>query len=289
MAIEQGGSGLLTFLLALVTVLFFFVVSALFVGSMAFVGQRFGIVVEEVAIGVGPRLLSWNRRGIQYSIRLLPISSYTKFLNAENVHPYSHQSTNTYQAASKWVKILILLSGPFSNLALGTALLSIPVALATPQVVAPNPVEKEPLPPSLRQFEHLDTPSTYAGQDQFFRQTAGYYCPRLFTLGPLEGWGGLVAYFVTCGRVAQNSWADWLTLLAVLAIGNGVVNSLPVPVLNGGQILINLMEWTIGRELPAKALHVLQLCGLFLAVFIYIQVLRLDFLWIVRNLGLDLA
>ena len=105
----------------------------------------------------------------------------------------------------------------------------------------------------------------------------------------LKGWGGLVAYFVTCGRVAQNSWADWLTLLAGLAIGNGVVNLLAVPVLNGGQILINLMEWTISRELPAKVLHALQLGGLFLAVFIYIQILRLDFLWIARNLGLNLA
>ena len=178
---------MLTLLLALVTVVFFYVVSGLFVGSMAFVGQRFGVGVEEIAIGVGPRLLSWHGHGIQYSIRLLPISSYTKFLNAENVHPDIHQSMSTYQAASKWAKILILLSGPCSNLALGAALLSIPVALATPQVVAPNPVEKEPLPASLRQFEHLDTPSTYAGQDQFFRQTAGYYCPQLFTLGPLKG------------------------------------------------------------------------------------------------------
>ncbi|MGO2674856.1 MAG: site-2 protease family protein, partial [Leuconostoc mesenteroides] len=43
-----------------------------------FVAKKSGVLVREFAIGMGPKLLSWNRNHTAYTIRILPVGGYVR-------------------------------------------------------------------------------------------------------------------------------------------------------------------------------------------------------------------
>ena len=58
-----------------------------------------------------------------------------------------------------------------------------------------------------------------------------------------------------------------LIVLAVLSISLGIINLVPIPVLDGGQVLYQVLEWIKGSPLSERALAVGQQIGvLFLIV-----------------------
>ncbi|KTC63383.1 zinc metallopeptidase RseP [Pseudomonas fluorescens ABAC62] len=54
------------------------------------------------------------------------------------------------------------------------------------------------------------------------------------------------------GASAQSGVADFLNFLAYLSISLGVLNLLPIPVLDGGHLLFYLVEWVRGRPLSDR-------------------------------------
>ena len=62
--------------------------------------------------------------------------------------------------------------------------------------------------------------------------------------------GGPVAMYQMSNQAAQNGFEDVLTLMATLSMNLGIVNLIPIPVLDGGKILINLIE--LVRRKPLK-------------------------------------
>lgn len=65
--------------------------------------------------------------------------------------------------------------------------------------------------------------------------------------------------------------ADARLVIGVFAAKVAAVNLLPIPIFNGGQALIELMQGLLGRPLPNRVLSMLQVTGLFavIAFFIY--------------------
>lgn len=74
--------------------------------------------------------------------------------------------------------------------------------------------------------------------------------------------GGPVAVFKMTGEAVQTSWADTLFVLAFLSIQLGLLNLLPIPVLDGGQLLFLLPEMVVRRPLPDRLREGLQGVGL---------------------------
>lgn len=54
------------------------------------------------------------------------------------------------------------------------------------------------------------------------------------------------------GKVAALGIAPVVTLIALLSINLGLVNLIPIPVLDGGHLLFYLLEFIIGRPVPAQ-------------------------------------
>ena len=50
-------------------------------------------------------------------------------------------------------------------------------------------------------------------------------------------------------------------MLAVLSISLGIINLVPIPVLDGGQVLYQVLEWIKGSPLSERALAVGQQIG----------------------------
>ena len=54
------------------------------------------------------------------------------------------------------------------------------------------------------------------------------------------------------GKSASVGWSQYLVFLALISISLGVLNLLPIPVLDGGHLLFYLVEWVRGRPLSDR-------------------------------------
>ncbi|MEQ7917787.1 sigma E protease regulator RseP [Xanthomonas sp. WHRI 1810A] len=63
---------------------------------------------------------------------------------------------------------------------------------------------------------------------------------------------GPITIAKVAGASAQSGAGDFLNFLAYLSISLGVLNLLPIPVLDGGHLLFYLIEWARGRPLSEK-------------------------------------
>ncbi len=80
------------------------------------------------------------------------------------------------------------------------------------------------------------------------------------TIGQLSGPVGI---YNVVGEVTQSgNFANVLLLVSMLGINIGIFNLLPIPGLDGSQVLFAVVEKAIGREIPIKFRYALQLIGL---------------------------
>ena len=91
---------------------------------------------------------------------------------------------------------------------------------------------------------------------------------------------GPVGIAKDAGTVAKRGLIATLSFMAIISVSLGILNLLPLPVLDGGQIVFVLIEKVIRRPLPDKIQMVFQQIGigalLFLMVFaLYNDIIRL--------------
>ncbi|EAR21508.1 RIP metalloprotease RseP [Nitrococcus mobilis] len=72
------------------------------------------------------------------------------------------------------------------------------------------------------------------------------------------------------GVSASLGVTPFLKFLAIVSISLGVINLLPVPVLDGGHLLYNSIEWVKGRPLSDRAQGIGQQIGIVLLVFLMV-------------------
>ncbi len=84
--------------------------------------------------------------------------------------------------------------------------------------------------------------------------------------------GGPIAIFSTAKAAAEAGLFAAAGTIALLSISLGVINLLPVPVLDGGQIVMYAAEWVRGRPLPYRLRERLQQVGVLLLVSLFLVV-----------------
>jgi len=78
------------------------------------VGRLCGIGILEFSVGFGPKLLGWRRKGIDYSLRLIPLGGYCAFLGEDE----DHSAPNAMNNQPVWKRFLTILAGPAMNFVL---------------------------------------------------------------------------------------------------------------------------------------------------------------------------
>ena len=78
------------------------------------VGRLCGIGIVEFSVGFGPKLLGWKRKGIQYSLRAIPLGGYCAFVGEDEVNDDPRAMNNQ----PVWKRFLTVLAGPFMNFVL---------------------------------------------------------------------------------------------------------------------------------------------------------------------------
>jgi regulator of sigma E protease len=91
----------------------------------------------------------------------------------------------------------------------------------------------------------------------------------------VKGLSGPVGVAVQSGQAAQLGWTALLSLLALLSINLAVVNLVPIPILDGGQILIMFAEAIKGGALAART-RVLLFYGGFSAIILLFSIVTFN-------------
>ena len=79
----------------------------------------------------------------------------------------------------------------------------------------------------------------------------------------VENISGPISIAQYAGYSASIGLASFLKFLAIVSISLGVLNLLPVPVLDGGHLLFNIIEWIQGKPLSEHAQQIGQQLGIF--------------------------
>ncbi|MCO4744614.1 MAG: RIP metalloprotease RseP [Proteobacteria bacterium] len=91
-----------------------------------------------------------------------------------------------------------------------------------------------------------------------------------------EGLGGPVAIFAIAAQAAERGIHVYVRLIGIFSISLGLINLLPIPVLDGGQILFYTLEGVRGRPLPMIIRERIQMAGVLFLVGLMLLVTVFD-------------
>jgi regulator of sigma E protease len=94
--------------------------------------------------------------------------------------------------------------------------------------------------------------------------------------------GGPIMLFQIAAQAAQEGWSSFLFKMALISVNLGLMNLLPIPVLDGGHIVATAVEAATRKPLSLRTREVANLVGILLLVFLMIFVFKND---IVRLMG----
>ncbi|MFA6307698.1 MAG: site-2 protease family protein [Patescibacteria group bacterium] len=93
---------------------------------------KLGIDVEEFAIGFPPRIFSWTKKGIKYSLNWIPMGGFVK-IKGEQGEGLDDPRSFVNQPA--WKKLIVVAAGVFMNFVLAFVLLSAVFMVGFPQEI----------------------------------------------------------------------------------------------------------------------------------------------------------
>ena len=103
------------------TTLLYILITALVIGFLTFIhefghfffARLFKVPVLEFAIGMGPKIYSWEgKSGTKYALRAFPIGGFVQMEGEEG----TSENPNAYNNLNPWKKIVVTIAGPLVNI-----------------------------------------------------------------------------------------------------------------------------------------------------------------------------
>jgi len=101
------------------------------------VALKLGMKVEEFAIGMGPKIFSWKRNGIVYSVRWIPAGGFVKLPQMITSEALEGHVDAQVPPAPPSHKILVAVAGPFMNVVFAFFIASFIYFVGLPTLVDP--------------------------------------------------------------------------------------------------------------------------------------------------------
>ena len=190
------------------------------------------IKVNEFAIGFGPLIWSKETEKTKYSIRLIPLGGYVNMLGEEE----RSDEEGSFSKASIPKKIAIVAAGGLVNIVFAVVLYVILIAIVTGNIGEAISSSGDLIMAMVESIKLLFT--------------GGVSVDNL--MGPI-GISEVVAQ--TSGII------DFLYIMALVSVSLGFTNLLPFPPLDGGKILIYIIEAIRRKPLKEDFELKLQLAG----------------------------
>jgi regulator of sigma E protease len=130
-------------------------------------------------------------------------------------------------------------------------------------------------------------PMAFRQGGEVLRLTFGVFYNLLTSnLKPQEAVGGPVAIFQAAGESARSGLHAFARTLGTISFSLGIVNLLPIPLLDGGQIVFYSIEGLRGRPLPVRIRERIQIVGVLglMALMLMVTVMDVN-RWVTKLLG----
>lgn len=265
----------------------FGLVQAIYTTLQAVVGWLAGATVEAISVGCGPNVFEKTICGISWRVGAIPVGSYTRFLSPSDEQPPGTDATVSAKSPDKVSfgdvpilgRVATLLIGPLSSAFIGLVCVAVPIWTGGDQVVINDKLPMQLGKTGVPYLTVDQRASTWFGQEQLLANTFVEFSFRAMTFKSLKGWGGYLAWLSTLGSAGVNSPAVWLSCFGVTMIGMGVANLLPVPILNGGYIVLHLTQAVFGR-FPPKYVAAANGFGLIFVLLMFGRMVLADISWL---------
>jgi regulator of sigma E protease len=109
--------------------------------------------------------------------------------------------------------------------------------------------------------------------------TLGYgraVAQKIFSREVTKDVGGPIAIAKETKSSIKRGVGGYLLLIAMLSWSLGIVNLLPIPVVDGGQMLLAVIEGAKGKRLSQRTMEVAQMIGLATIAILFVMVMYLD-------------
>lgn len=316
-----------------------------------YAARKSGMKVEEFGFGIPPKLFSWKRGEVEYSINALPIGGFVR-IAGENGVEQTTPPERQFDTKPWYLKSFVLIAGVCMNLVLAVVLFTAAYSLGVPGVsdtgtptitsvsagsfaheagirvgdeVRSVTIDGEPMnsftTADLR--ARLDEGAARASLElvrgkevivQEFVFDAANGAPRvgvavepvsiarvpfftavqmafvqvgsliggifnalgnllsgIFTKGGnLDGFIGPVGLAREVGGAATIGFGYLLAFTAIISVNLAVLNILPFPALDGGRLLVVLLEALVGRRFPPNVVALIHGIGFLLLLLLMV-------------------
>ncbi len=215
-------------------------------GGHFLVAKLFKIKVNEFSVGFGKCIWSKTMKGTMYSLRLIPLGGYVSMEGEES----PSEEEGSFSKASFWKKMGVVLAGPIVNIVFGLVVYFILISVIYNVEIAGNATMR-----FIGTF--LDSIRTLISGGA--------------SMDDLAGPVGIATI------VSQTSGlADFIYLLSVISLSLGLTNLLPIPPLDGGKLLIYVIEGIKRKPLKEETSLRIQMLGFMFIIGLSIFVMYND-------------
>lgn len=224
-------------------------------GGHFLVAKLCKVKVNEFAIGFGKTI--WQKQGkeTKYAIRMIPLGGFVSMEGEVE----SSDVEGSFSKASVWKRMAIVVAGATVNILFGIIVYFILMSTVGIQFVDP-------------------AKDTFLNRIYYGALGTWEFILMLFESIKVLFTGGLSADqmvgIVGISEVVATTagFANYIYLLAVISISLGITNLLPIPALDGGKILILLIEVIRRKPIKPETEATIQLLGfsILLALTIFV-------------------
>ena len=213
-------------------------------GGHFLVAKLCKVRVNEFAIGFGKIMLQKQGKETKYSLRMIPLGGFCSMEGEDE----ESDAQGSFSKASVWKRMAIVVAGATVNIVFGILVYFILVSTVGIQFV--NPAK-----------------DTMANRIYYGAQGTGEFIKAVFDSIKSLFSGGLktdqMVGIVGISEVVvkTNGIINYLNLLAVISVSLGVTNLLPIPALDGGKLLILIIEVIRRKPMKLETEAKIQLLG----------------------------
>ena len=230
-------------------------------GGHFLVARLCKVRVNEFAIGFGKIL--WQKQGkeTKYTLRIIPLGG---FCSMEGESEES-DSEGSFSKASVWKRMAIVVAGATVNILFGILVYFVLISAVGIQFIDP-------------------AKDTILNRIYYGGKATGAFIGTIFESIKMIFTGGvstdqMVGIVGISEVVVQTSGIiNYLHLLAVISVSLGVTNLLPIPALDGGKILILLIELVRRKPMKIETEAKIQLIGFSILIALFLMVTYNDIL-----------
>lgn len=224
-------------------------------GGHFIVAKLCKVKVKEFAIGFGK--IIWQKQGkeTKYTLRMIPLGGFNNLLGEEE----ESNEEGSFSKASISKRLAIVIAGAIVNILFGIIVYFILVSTVGIQFADP-------------------TRDTIVNRLYYGAKGTGNFILSIFDSIKILFTGGLstdqMVGIVGISEVVvqTNGILNYIYLLAVISVSLGVTNLLPIPALDGGKIVILLIELIRRKPMKAETEAKIQLIGLSILITLSILV-----------------